>query len=111
MRNPCSGAAKGTDQSMKPYMLSLAAGVLVGIIYNFMSVRSPAPPLVALIGLLGMLAGEQVVPLARHLLSGAGLSIAWRQSDCTNHIFGALPGRHVGKQLCGEPIAKERSRS
>ena len=55
---------------MKPYVLSLAAGVLVGIIYNLMSVRSPAPPLVALIGLLGMLAGEQVIPLARHLLSG-----------------------------------------
>jgi XapX domain-containing protein len=96
---------------MKPYVLSLAAGVLVGIIYNLMSVRSPAPPLVALIGLLGMLAGEQVIPLARHLLSGSGFSTAWRQSDCTNHILGALPGRHAGKQLCGEPTAKEGSRS
>jgi XapX domain-containing protein len=54
---------------MKPYVLSLAAGVLVGIIYNLMSVRSPAPPLVALVGLLGILAGEQVIPLARHLFS------------------------------------------
>ena len=58
---------------MKPYVLSLAAGLLVGIIYNLMSVRSPAPPLVALIGLLGILAGEQVIPLARHLLSGGRL--------------------------------------
>jgi XapX domain-containing protein len=96
---------------MKPYMLSLAAGVLVGIIYSLMSVRSPAPPLVALVGLLGMLAGEQVIPMARHLLSGSGLSTAWRQSDCTHHIFGELPGRHSGKQLCGEPTAKEASRS
>jgi XapX domain-containing protein len=57
---------------MKPYVLSLAAGLLVGMIYNLMSVRSPAPPLVALIGLLGMLGGEQVIPLARHLFSGSG---------------------------------------
>ena len=94
---------------MKPYMLSLAAGVLVGIIYNFMSVRSPAPPLVALIGLLGMLGGEQVIPLARHLLSGAGFSMAWRQSDCTNHIFGALPGRHVENNSAVNPPPKKEA--
>jgi xanthosine utilization system XapX-like protein len=32
-----------------------------------MGVRSPAPPTIALIGLAGMLAGEQILPLAKRL--------------------------------------------
>ena len=52
---------------MKPYVLSLGAGLLIGLIYSLMGVRSPAPPIVALIGLAGILAGEQIVPLARQL--------------------------------------------
>ena len=49
---------------MKVYVLSLGAGLLVGVIYSLLNVRSPAPPLVALVGLLGILAGEQIVPVA-----------------------------------------------
>lgn len=52
---------------MKPYLLSLGAGLLVGVIYHLLGVRSPAPPAIALIGLLGILAGEQLAPLARGL--------------------------------------------
>lgn len=51
------------------YLLSLAAGVLVGVIYNLLDVRSPAPPAIALVGLLGMLAGEQLLPLSRQLIA------------------------------------------
>ena len=40
------------------YLISLGAGLMVGIIYSLINVRSPAPPLVALVGLLDMLAGE-----------------------------------------------------
>ena len=50
---------------MKPYLVSLAAGILVGAIYALLRVRSPAPPVIALVGLLGMLAGEQGVGLVR----------------------------------------------
>lgn len=39
---------------MKLYVLSLAAGLLVGVVYSLLQVRSPAPPLVALVGLLGI---------------------------------------------------------
>lgn len=46
---------------MKAYLLSLAAGVLIGVIYGLINVRSPAPPYVALLGLLGILLGEQAV--------------------------------------------------
>jgi len=48
-----------------PYLLSLAAGVLVGVIYGLIAVRSPAPPIIALLGLLGMLAGEAAVQWLR----------------------------------------------
>lgn len=43
---------------MVPYLLSASAGVLVGVIYAVMGVRSPAPPVIALLGLLGIFAGE-----------------------------------------------------
>ncbi|CAD6560896.1 hypothetical protein LMG28727_07262 [Paraburkholderia kirstenboschensis] len=53
---------------MKPYLLSLALGVVVGLIYGVADVKSPAPPTIALVGLLGMLAGEHVMRFARAVL-------------------------------------------
>ena len=50
---------------MRSYFLSFAAGLLVGCIYSVIKVRSPAPPLIALVGLLGILLGEQGVPLVK----------------------------------------------
>jgi XapX domain-containing protein len=79
---------------MRIYLLSLGAGLLVGVVYSLLNVRSPAPPVVALIGLLGILIGEQIIPVARHMLEGSHIAAAWRQSQCTPHIFGLLPGRH-----------------
>lgn len=55
---------------MKAYILSLGAGLLVGVIYSLLQVRSPAPPLIALLGLLGILAGEQLPPLVQRLVQG-----------------------------------------
>jgi len=55
---------------MKSYLLSLAVGWLVGLIYHLSSVRSPAPPVVALVGLLGILAGEATVPCLHRILKG-----------------------------------------
>ncbi|MHA7955874.1 DUF1427 family protein [Enterobacter roggenkampii] len=54
---------------MSTGLISLAAGVLIGLMYAVLKVRSPAPPALALIGLLGMLAGEQAT---RHLLPRDG---------------------------------------
>jgi XapX domain-containing protein len=79
---------------MRAYLVALAAGLLVGIVYSLLNVRSPAPPVVALVGLLGILIGEQIIPVARHMLEGSHLAAAWRESQCTPHIFGLLPGRH-----------------
>jgi XapX domain-containing protein len=80
---------------MRVYLLSLGAGVLVGIIYSLLNVRSPAPPVVALVGLLGILVGEQIIPVTKHLLAGSPLATAWHKSQVTPHIFGQLPGRHA----------------
>ena len=46
---------------MKAMLISFLAGLLVGVIYALMKVKSPAPPLVALAGLLGMVWGEQLL--------------------------------------------------
>jgi len=41
-------------------LISLAAGVFIGLIYALLNVRSPAPPAVALVGLLGMIVGSSL---------------------------------------------------
>jgi len=78
---------------MKIYVLSLSVGLLVGLIYGVLNVRSPAPPVIALIGLLGILVGEQIVPLAKRLVSSEPVSSAWVREQCVPHIFGQLPGK------------------
>ncbi|MCL6688302.1 XapX domain-containing protein [Pseudomonas citronellolis] len=50
------------------YLISLAIGVAVGVLYNLLDFRSPAPPLVALVGLLGMQLGESLLPVGRELV-------------------------------------------
>jgi XapX domain-containing protein len=78
---------------MKLYLVSLGAGLLVGVVYSLLNVRSPAPPVVALVGLLGILIGEQIVPAAKRVLAGSplaadGLRGSAGASDVADH-----PGR------------------
>ncbi len=81
---------------MKIYLLSLSAGLLVGVIYSLLNVRSPAPPVVALIGLLGILVGEQLVPLAKSIWAREPAALSWLH-QVKPHVFGHLPkgGLHV----------------
>ena len=91
---------------MKMYAISLAVGLLVGAIYGALNVRSPAPPVVALVGLLGILLGEQLVPFAKRLVSSEPVSIGWAREQCVPHIFGQLPRKYTGPQQAstsGEP--------
>ncbi|WP_019832756.1 DUF1427 family protein [Sphingomonas sp. PR090111-T3T-6A] len=76
---------------MKPYLLSLAAGILVGGIYALLGVKSPAPPTIALIGLLGILLGEQAVPVAKKLIHGEPV-LAFIKTDCAREILGPQAG-------------------
>lgn len=77
---------------MKLYLFSLAAGVLVGVIYGLLHVRSPAPPVIALVGLAGILIGEQAVPLARQWIAGdPPVGIGMIAEHLRAHSFGKLP--------------------
>jgi len=48
------------------YLLSLLIGTAVGVAYALLGIRSPAPPLVALLGLLGMVLGETGTNVVKH---------------------------------------------
>ncbi len=76
---------------MKVYLISLAAGMLVGVIYALLQVRSPAPPAIALIGLLGMLLGEQIVPTVKRLAAGEPVTVSWLRAECVAKITGVEP--------------------
>ncbi|MFK4872893.1 DUF1427 family protein [Novosphingobium sp. ZW T3_23] len=76
---------------MKAYLLSIAAGLLVGVVYSLLGVRSPAPPMIALLGLLGILLGEQIVPLAKKIWAHEEVA-QFVQTDCRKHVLGRLPG-------------------
>ena len=75
---------------MKLYLMSLGAGILVGVIYALIDVRSPAPPVIALVGLLGILAGEQIPPLVRGYLQQKPTAHSWL-NQVRPHMFGHLP--------------------
>jgi XapX domain-containing protein len=66
---------------MKAHLISLGAGLLIGIVYSLLHVRSPAPLVIALAGLPGMLAVEQVIPLANRYFFPNSTNIASQQKD------------------------------
>ncbi|MGF6272493.1 XapX domain-containing protein [Massilia sp. UYP11] len=70
------------------YLISLGAGILAGLLYGLINVRSPAPPAIALVGLLGMLIGEQIVPVAKRLIDGRPVTASWFASECQPKITG-----------------------
>ena len=91
---------------MKLYVISFAVGLLVGSIYSAMGVRSPAPPIVALLGLLGMLLGAQVVPVGRRLMHGEPPSLSWLKDES---ITGVPPGAApVSAKNLGDVTPQER---
>src|SRR5690349_6290661 len=55
-----SSSGDGGRMEMKVLFLSFVVGLGVGVIYGLIRVKSPAPPIVALLGLLGMVLGEQL---------------------------------------------------
>jgi XapX domain-containing protein len=95
---------------MKPYVLALVVGLLVGVIYALLNVRSPAPPVVALVGLLGILAGEQAVPIVKRWLSKEPITAAWLGQNCKEHVFGQLPqASQVPRSASNDPTKGDKS--
>ncbi|TNM63849.1 XapX domain-containing protein [Aliirhizobium smilacinae] len=93
---------------MKIYLLSLGAGLLVGLVYSLLNVRSPAPPVIALVGLLGILVGEQIIPLAKTLWSKEPAAISWI-NQIKPHMFGHLPkgGQNTADLAAGSKSSAE----
>ncbi|ASR11799.1 DUF1427 family protein [Rhizobium leguminosarum bv. viciae] len=92
---------------MKIYLLSLGAGLLVGVIYSLLNVRSPAPPVVALIGLLGILVGEQLVPLAKSIWAREPAA-SWLH-QVKPHMFGHLPKGGTNMVAVNQPRENQTS--
>ena len=76
---------------MKAWIISLVCGVVAGVIYALLDVHSPAPPVVALLGLFGMLVGEQLIPVGRRILNREPLTLAWFRHECVPKISGTAP--------------------
>ncbi|CAD6532942.1 DUF1427 family protein [Paraburkholderia sabiae] len=47
------------------YLISLGVGLVIGLLYYLVRVQSPAPPLIALAGLLGIVIGEHAIPFVQ----------------------------------------------
>lgn len=76
---------------LKAYVISLIMGMLAGVIYVAIRVEAPAPPVIALLGLFGMLVGEQLVPLVKRLIKREPVNLAWFRHECVPKISGTPP--------------------
>jgi XapX domain-containing protein len=88
---------------MKLYLISLLVGVLIGAVYGLINVRSPAPPVIALVGLAGILIGEQAVPIVKHWIAKQPVSLTLITEHLRSHSFARLPtqsscGRAAGNK-------------
>jgi len=73
---------------MKVSFLSFVVGLGVGLLYGLIRVKSPAPPIVALLGLLGMVLGEQF-----------GVWIHTKKLDVSRATSVCLVGERYDRQL------------
>jgi XapX domain-containing protein len=80
---------------MKVLLLSFAVGLGVGVLYGLIRVKSPAPPIVALLGLLGMVLGEQF-----------GIWIQTKKLDVSHAASVCLVGERYDRQFYNAPSRK-----
>ena len=80
---------------MKVLLLSFVVGLGVGVLYGLIRVKSPAPPIVALVGLLGMVLGEQF-----------GVWIHAKKVDVSRAAFVCLVGERYDRQSYNPPSRK-----
>ena len=95
---------------MKPYLLSLVVGILVGVIYALFQVRSPAPPVIALVGLLGILIGEQLPPLVKQAWTRERTQVSWLREQVKPHVFGDLPGARTQASVAQVDAVNDQKR-
>jgi XapX domain-containing protein len=88
-------AARGVES--KVLFLSFIVGLGVGALYGLIRVKSPAPPIVALLGLLGIGIGEQF-----------GTWIQTKKLDVSRAASVCLVGEHYHRQAYHPPSRKTR---
>jgi len=79
---------------MKGLFLSFVVGLGVGVLYGLLRVKSPAPPIIALLGLLGMVVGEQL-----------GTWIQTKKLDVARAASACLVGESYDRQQPSEASA------
>jgi XapX domain-containing protein len=82
---------------MKVLFLSFVVGLGVGVLYGLIRVKSPAPPIVALLGLLGMVLGEQF-----------GIWVQTKKLDVSHAASVCLVGERYDRQLYNPSSHKAR---
>jgi xanthosine utilization system XapX-like protein len=55
-----------------------------------------------LVGLAGILLGEQVVPVAKQALDGEPINSGWIKSECVPHLFAQMPKVSARSEARGE---------
>lgn len=93
---------------MKAWIISLVCGVAAGVLYALLDVHSPAPPVVALLGLFGMLVGEQLIPIGRRLVSREPLTLAWFRQNAYRRSAVPRPQRPRRKAATRNDLFEER---
>jgi XapX domain-containing protein len=82
---------------MKVLFLSFVVGLAVGVLYGLIRVKSPAPPIVALLGLLGMVLGEQF-----------GIWVQTKKLDVSRAASACLVGERYDRPPHNPPSRKTR---
>jgi len=82
---------------MRVLLISFVVGLGVGILYGLIRVKSPAPPIVALLGLLGMVIGEQF-----------GIWVQSKKLDVSHAASVCLVGERYDRQLSNPPSRQMR---
>jgi XapX domain-containing protein len=85
---------------MKVLFISFVVGLGVGILYGLIRVKSPAPPIVALLGLLGMVIGEQF-----------GIWVQTKKLDVSHAASVCLVGERYDHELYNPPSRNTRYES
>ncbi len=85
---------------MKSLVVSFAVGLLVGVLYGVIRVKSPAPPIVALLGLLGMVLGEQL-----------GGWILTKKVDLTHAASVCLVSKHWDQRPSAQTVVQPQLRA
>lgn len=92
---------------MRLYVVSLGTGLWGGVVYGLLHVCSPAPPFVALPGIL---LGRQFIPVSKQLLAGRSLAAACQYARpmtslqyCLNYSATGCAARPTST-LCAPPL-------